>query len=410
MTQPLPDPAVDQLWPAQEPMTHPLGSLPLDAYRPRIQAVVANHRVLHPQAPVVDAHNHLGRWLTGDWAVTDVPELVDLMDECDVQAVVNLDDGRWGAELEANLDRYDRAHEGRFVTFAHLDWSVLRTAPSRSSELLVEQVHRAAQQGARGLKIWKDLGLLVRDAADELVLLDDPRLSAALETAGELGLPVGVHSAYPVAFFESLDATNERLEQLLRCPEWAFQDRDRFPAFPRLMEALETAVADHPDTQFVGFHVGCWAENLDQVRRMLETYPHYAIDVAARLPELGRVPRAAAALLRDFAGRVPFGTDSFPLSAASLHEHYCFFETSDECYQLTGSSHLDGRWPVSSLALDLSTLRLLYGGSASRLIPGLASSPASLRPDSTGVAAEPKYGSSTAPGFSLVGGVQARGR
>ena len=43
------------------------------------------------------------------------------MDAANVAAIVNLD-GMRGEELQANLDRYDRAHPGRFVTFAQVDW------------------------------------------------------------------------------------------------------------------------------------------------------------------------------------------------------------------------------------------------------------------------------------------------
>ena len=71
----------------------------------------------------MDAHNHLGRWLTpdGGWAAGDVGALLADMDAANVDAIVNLD-GRWGDELQANLDRYDRAHPGRFATFCHLDF------------------------------------------------------------------------------------------------------------------------------------------------------------------------------------------------------------------------------------------------------------------------------------------------
>ena len=60
----------------------------------------------------------------GGWVVEDVGALLALMDGVGVEAIVNLD-GRWGAELEANLDRYDRAHPGRFFTFCHVDWADL---------------------------------------------------------------------------------------------------------------------------------------------------------------------------------------------------------------------------------------------------------------------------------------------
>jgi hypothetical protein len=102
----------------------------LHEFRPRPALRVPETHVPRARVPAIDAHNHLGRWLSdwvrddGGWVVEDVGALLALMDEAGVEAIVNLD-GRWDAELEANLDRYDRAHPGRFFTFCHVDWSDL---------------------------------------------------------------------------------------------------------------------------------------------------------------------------------------------------------------------------------------------------------------------------------------------
>jgi hypothetical protein len=108
-------------------------------------------------ARMVHVHNHLGRWLApdGDWLVTDVPEPLDVMDSCGVETIVNLD-GRWGEELTANLDRYDRAHPGRFITFAHFDWTTLALPdPDDVTAALLTQLDHTVSRGARGLKVWK---------------------------------------------------------------------------------------------------------------------------------------------------------------------------------------------------------------------------------------------------------------
>src|SRR5262245_50086228 len=122
--------------------------------------------------PAVDAHTHLGRWLTSwvddgrKWMV-EVPDMLDIMASHNIRAMVNLD-GRWGDELLSNLDRYDHAHPGRFATFCHVDWTSLHT--------VAESLAASAAAGAAGLKVWKDLGLEFRDGSGELVLLDDARL------------------------------------------------------------------------------------------------------------------------------------------------------------------------------------------------------------------------------------------
>ena len=107
-------------------------TIALADYRPRPSLRRPETRVERPAVRTIDAHNHLGRWITrwvrpeGGWMAPDVGALLALMDALDIEAIVNLD-GRWGEELERNLDRYDRAHPGRFMTFCHVDWSELRS-------------------------------------------------------------------------------------------------------------------------------------------------------------------------------------------------------------------------------------------------------------------------------------------
>jgi predicted TIM-barrel fold metal-dependent hydrolase len=348
----------------------PLSELPLAGYRPYSRLRLPQTTVKQASAPAVDAHAHLGRWLTGErWAVPDVAAFLELMDSCNVTAVVNLD-GRWGGELEDNLDRYDRSHPGRFATFCHVDWDLLRGPDAEMK--LANSLERSVSAGARGLKVWKDLGLGVRDARDRLVLPDDPRLAALWDAAGRLGVPVAIHTADPVAFFDPVDQRNERLEELLARPDWSFSD-PRYPRFDRLIAALETIVAAHPATTFIGVHAGCYAEDLGWVSRMLESHGNFYVDIAARIAELGRQPRTTRSLMLSHPGRVLFGTDEIPPNRSTYQAYFRFMETPDECFPYSPDDPpTSGRWQISALDLPGDVLRRAYGDNAKRLIPSLA--------------------------------------
>jgi predicted TIM-barrel fold metal-dependent hydrolase len=355
-------------------MPDDLHELRLRDYRPRSMLRAPSHEVARARFPAVDAHNHLGRWLSedGGWVVDDVAALLRSLDAPNVAGIVNLD-GRWGDELEANLDRYDRAHPGRFATFCHLDWREAATPgwPAR----LLGWLDQAAATGAKGVKVWKDLGLHVRDERGRLLFPDDPRLSDVWEAAGELGLPIWIHTADPIAFFEPLDATNERVEELLVNPDWSFADRDRFPTFDRLLDALEAVVGSHPRTTFVGVHAGNAAEDLARVERMLAGNANYHVDIAARIAELGRQPRATKRLIERFPDRVLFGTDAFPPDPEVYAISFRFLETEDEAFAYDpGDPPSQGRWTISGLGLPDDVLEAVYAGNARRLLPSLASS------------------------------------
>lgn len=352
----------------------PLSDLPLRDWRPVPRLVAPAHPVDRARFPAVDAHNHLGRWLSawlgepGAWTVPDVGALFELMETCNLRAIVNLD-GRWGDELEANLDRYDRAHPGRFATFCHVDWSV--SAEPDFGVRVADSLRASARAGAKGLKVWKDLGLHVRDGRGELVLPDDPRLAPLWEAAAETGIPVFIHTADPVAFFDPVDERNERLEQLLAHPEWSFADPS-FPRFARLIEALEGLVAAQPDTTFVGLHFGGYAEDPAFVGRMLDAYPNYHVDVAARVAELGRQARAVREVVVSHPDRVLFGIDEFPPAAENYAIYFRSLETADEHFpHSTEEVPLMGRWAISGLDLPDDALVKVYAANALRLIPAL---------------------------------------
>lgn len=341
----------------------------LREWTPRSQQRARVTEVATPLVPCIDVHNHLGRWLAdgGTWMIEDVAALIRVMDERHVEAIVNLD-GMWGDELDANLARYDRAHPGRFHTFCQLDWALL--AEQDGEARLLRQLADAARRGARGVKVWKDLGLGIRDADGRLVAPDDPRVVAVLTRAGGLGLPVLIHTADPIAFFEPLDARNERLDELRGARDWWFGDRDRHPSFDTLLDAHAALVRACPGTTFIGAHVGCAAEDLDRVERLLAAAPNYHVDIAGRMAELGRQPRRFARLVAAWPDRVLFGTDIYPADDAQYRLHYRFLESDDEGFEYAPGEPIppQGRWAVSAAALDPDLLTALYRDNARRVL------------------------------------------
>lgn len=344
----------------------------LHDYAPVSMLRVEENLVARSAVPAVDAHSHVGRWLTPghDWMVRDVPALLAAMDSCNVQSLVNLD-GRWGDELEENLDRYDRTYPGRFATFCHVDWSLLSSRTGASCA--VAELQRSASAGARGVKVWKDLGLKLRDDRGNLLRPDDPRLGDVWEAAGALGLPVLMHIGDPAAFFEPMDVHNERLEELLFEPHQHFADASSFPRWQELVDAFEAVVARHPATKFVGAHVAGCAEDLVRVGRMLDAYPNLSIDIGGRIGELGRQPRAARRLILQHPDRILWASDYYPPSTDAWKTSFRFLETEDEYFQY-GPERIaaQGRWAIYGLGLPDDVLQRLYRDNALALIEGLS--------------------------------------
>ena len=166
-------------------------------FRPTSQLRTPQHPVLTPRFPVVDIHCH--------WSMEQDPEMMlAAMDRLGVRAAVNLSGG-FGDNLEAMMQRFHDPAPGRLLVFMNLDFD--RIGERGWTQEMVAAIEAAHARGVSGLKIFKSLGLTIHDTDGRLVPVDDPRLDPIWTRCGELGMPVLIHSADPLAFFDPLTNT-----------------------------------------------------------------------------------------------------------------------------------------------------------------------------------------------------------
>lgn len=353
--------------------------LPLRDWLPRSTLRVPHHEILTPRFDVIDAHNHLGSEFAGDWRTRPLDELVRVLDQVHVVTMVDLDGG-WGDHLRDEIARVQAPYPGRFIVFAGIDYENLSVDP-RFGETEARRLRESAALGARGLKIWKVLGLRARDAHGRLIPVNDPRLDPLWETAGELRLPVLIHVGDPIAFFQPLDRFNERWDALVAHPDWHFYPpRPRgsladpgFPSFDEILDQFADLVARHPRTTFIGAHVAGCAEDLAWVARLLDACPNLFVDIGARVGELGRQPYTAREFFLRYAGRILFGLDS-PADVRYYRVYYRFLETRDEYFTHNADNRVGpGRWHIYGIDLPDDVLKKVYADNARRIIWGEAS-------------------------------------
>jgi predicted TIM-barrel fold metal-dependent hydrolase len=331
---------------------------------PNPMLIVEKHEVSKPRFPAIDAHNHVGQSFGGDWSRRTPGELVDVLDEVGIRSIVNLDGG-FGDHFQREMEKWHILGD-RVLVFSGVQWQRLAQL-NDLGERAAAEFEAAARSGARGLKVWKDFGLSVKDSSGRLIPVDTPKLDPLWAKAGELGLPVLIHVGDPLAFFEPMDKSNERWDELRRAPEWSFHGPD-FPHLNVLMCALENVIARHPRTTFIGAHVGCYAENLAHVGGMLDRLPNYYIDIGARVAELGRQPNTARRFFLRYADRILFGTDVAP-DPRSYRIYYRFLETNDDYfpYWHSGDRPWQGRWYIHGIGLPDYALQRIYRLNAQRV-------------------------------------------
>ncbi len=338
----------------------PLGAqeMSFEDYDPHSMLVVPEHHVTRAKFPFVDAHNH-------QWGPRLSAEVVDEtvadMDKLNLAVMVNLSGGsgdRLKVVLRASKDRYP----SRFAIFANPSFDGIDDPdyPERTAA----QFEADVKAGAQGLKIFKNLGMHVFDAAGERVRVDDPRLDPLWAKAGELGVPVLIHTGDPAAFWLPHDKHNERWLELKERPR---RKREGEPTFDQLTEEQVNVFRKHPGTTFIAAHFMWLAADLDRLSAYLDECPNVVTELGAVIYDPARQPRRARAFFEKYQDRILMGKDSWAPT-----EYYTYFrvlETADEYFPYYRKRH--AFWRLYGLDLPDSILRKVYFENALRVIPGI---------------------------------------
>lgn len=346
-------------------------------FRPKSQLKVPENIRSHAKYPVVDVHTHFHYKLRNSEQALE--DFVALMDRNEIAVCASLD-GKLGGQLEDHQKFLWKKYRDRFVIFANIDWigdgdkmepSTWACHREGFARRTGEQLVKAVDDGVSGLKIFKMFGLAYRNPDGTLIKIDDPRWDPIWRVCGELSIPIIIHTADPAAFFEPIDETNERWEELSRHPDWSFYGND-FPTRAELLDARNRVIDRHPRTQFIGAHMANNPEDLSTLAEWLGEYPNLWVEPASRIAELGRQPFSARQFLIQHADRLLFGTDG-PWPEARVKIYWRFFETHDESFAYSEKvPPPQGMWQIHGINLPDDVLQKMYHRNAANLIPGVA--------------------------------------
>jgi predicted TIM-barrel fold metal-dependent hydrolase len=269
--------------------------------------------------------------------------------------------------LKSAIDSAAQLAPGRFFFFASPDYSNLDDPgyPQR----VAAQFERDVKLGARGLKVWKDLGLTVKDGSGRIIPVDDPRFNPLWEMCARLKVPVFIHTAVPKQFWEPIDKYNERWLDLQEMPGRRRYAADN-PPWEQVIREQHNVFRKHRNTIFIDAHLGWLGGDLARLGKLMDECPNVYTEIGAVLAELGRQPRYARVWCIRYQDRVVFGKDTWIPS-----EYYTYFrvlETADDYFPYYRRRH--AFWAMYGLDLPDEVLKKLYYKNALRIIPGLDSS------------------------------------
>ncbi|GBD32496.1 hypothetical protein HRbin33_01463 [bacterium HR33] len=340
-----------------------LQTMTIEEYEPRSGLVVPAHPVTRARYPFIDVHSHQNGLMSRE----QLDRLVADMDAINLRVMVNLSGGT-GERLARTVRNMKGNYPDRFVIFANLSFDGIDD-PDYGRKAAA-QLEADVKNGAQGLKIFKNLGLSVRDGAGRRIPVDDPRFDPVWAKAGELGIPVLIHTADPHQFWQPMDRYNERWLELKEVPSRK-RDPAVDPPWEQLMREQWNIIGKHPRTKFISAHLSWLGGDLARLGRLLDSLPNMYVEIGAVLAELGRQPGFARQWFIRYQDRVLFGKDAW--NPAEYHVYFRTLETADEYFDYYRKRH--ALWKLYGLDLPDQVLRKLYYENALRIIPGIDPTP-----------------------------------
>lgn len=343
----------------------------IEEYSPISTLVVPQNPKTRSKFPFIDVHSH--HW---NMPIMNLDNLIEEMDSLNMKYQINLSGSGLAVfsgkqdlmdlNLSKSINNVKKNYPERFGVFVNLDLSKIGR---KDFKLNTEKyLLNASKIGATGLKIYKNLGLNLKDGEGNRVKVDDDRLQFIWEKCAELNLPVLIHSGEPIAFFQNIDKYNERWLHAKQRPS-SFRPSDKYPSFEIVMSEQYNMFKKNPKTTFINAHMGWYGNNLSKLDQQLIDLPNVYVEFGAVINELGRQPVSARKFFIKHQDRILFGKDNY-----NKEEYYLYFqvlETSDEYIEYFRKRH--GLWRLYGLNLPDSVLKKVYHQNALKIFPSINS-------------------------------------
>ncbi|HEX9187781.1 MAG TPA: amidohydrolase family protein [Vicinamibacteria bacterium] len=323
----------------------------------------------------IDVHSHI---------FEDVPELSEMLDRTNMRIVnvcVRGTDPERLRRQEAMAEQQQARYGKTRFPFASTFDLTRRDDPDYS-----DQVRRwltaSFDKGALMVKIWKEVGMEIKDRQGRFVLADDAVFDPIYAFLTERGKPLLAHLAEPREAWLPLDPGSVHYGYYSRNPQWHLHGRAGYPTHDQLVASRDRILERHPRLTVIGAHLGSLEHDVDEIARRFDRYANFHVDCSARTTDLTRQPAdKVRAFLVKYQDRVLYGLDQTrspdPKREDSKEERQRFVRDLEEAYRrdfryYAGEGEMEYRGKtVRCLSLPREVLEKLYHANAERIVPGL---------------------------------------
>jgi predicted TIM-barrel fold metal-dependent hydrolase len=213
----------------------------------------------------------------------------------------------------------------------------------------LQQIDVATRDGAVGVKIWKNIGMSLKDSDGRYVMPDDQRLEPIFSTLERDHIVLLGHQAEPLNCWLPFDKMTVRSDRnyFHEHPQYYMYRHPEMPSHDTILAARDRMLNAHPGLHFDAVHLASLEWDVDKVATFLDRFPNANVDLAARLVHLefqaSKHARKVRAFLMRYQDRILYGSDdsygpddSDARAVADVHtgwvEDWRFLATSDRLH------------------------------------------------------------------------------
>jgi hypothetical protein len=262
---------------------------------------------------------------------------------------------------------------------------------------VIQELDSEFAHGAVGVKVWKNIGMGIRDAKGKLVMIDDPKFDAVFDFIRQRNKVLIGHQGEPRNCWLPLAkmTVNGDKEYFREHPQYHMFLHPEMPAYEEQMAARDRMLDRNPRIKFMGAHMASLEWSVDRLAAFLDRYPNAVVDLAARMGQVEFQSNQDREKVRRFfiryQDRLLYGTDTAQNAKdkgqelrREVHETWLRdwrYLNTEETFK---DPELDA--PVHGLGLPRDVVRKIYSANAERWYgtPWHASESGAATPSSQG--------------------------
>ncbi len=183
------------------------------------------------------------------------------------------------------------------------------------AEGIIHQIDRSMKSGASGIKIWKNIGMVLKDSTGKYVMVDDQAFAPVFKYLEDQDITLMAHLGEPRDCWlpvEEMALDNNRQYFTLH-PEYHMYLHPDAPTYEAQINARDQLLRMYPKLKVIGAHLASLEWSIDELAKRLDEFPNLNADLSARIGHLQYQsltnPKGVRDFLVKYQDRILYGTD-----------------------------------------------------------------------------------------------------